>query len=244
MKKPLALINGASYGIGRAIAERLAREGYDLALADLDAAMLEETRAAVLALGAQASLHRLDLRDESLVTDVANATNADCLVNNAGAPSPRMKAIDLTAEAFRATLDISLTGTFLMSQAFARSLRQRGQAGAIVNLASTHGLRAASGHAAYGIAKAGIIQMTRMLADEWAADRIRVNAVAPGATLTETRQAPLSDPAIAQAALGKIPMRRFATPQDIAGAIAFLLSADASYITGEILAVDGGRLTQ
>lgn len=244
MTRRVALVTGASYGIGRAIAERLARDGYDLALADLDPTTLQDTLEAVEAQGAIASLHQLDLCDDSLIACVTEDVGADCLVNNAGAPSPRMPALDLTADAFRKTIAISLTGTFLMSQAFARSLKVRRKSGCIVNIASTHGLRAAQSHAAYGIAKSGVIQMTRMLAGEWATENIRVNAVAPGATLTETRRGPLSDPEIANPALEKIPMQRFAQPSEIASAVSFLLSDDASYITGEILAVDGGRLTQ
>ena len=139
-----------------------------------------------------------------------------------------------------AVLSVNLTGTFFMAQAMGRHLIDAGRPGAIISLASTHGVVGFANASAYGIAKAGIGHMTRMLAIEWAPHRIRVNAVAPGTTETRTRAPRLADPQYRERMLGRIPLGRFGTAEEMAGAVRYLASPQASYITGQILILDGG----
>ena len=137
-------------------------------------------------------------------------------------------------------IDTNLRGAFFLSQSFGRDCIARNRPGAIVNMASTHGMTGIAGRSVYGISKAGLIQMTRMLAIEWADKNIRVNAVAPTTVMTESRQQLLNDPKAREAALARIPTGRFVTPEEIAAAVAYLGGPGAASITGHTLAVDGG----
>jgi NAD(P)-dependent dehydrogenase (short-subunit alcohol dehydrogenase family) len=240
-----ALITGASWGIGHATAIALAEDGFDTAVTDLSTDMLARTVAAVEAKGRRAVPLALDTRDQASVdTCIAEAAAAlpglDTLVNNAGVPSPGKPAIDVTRAEWEQVLAVNLTGSFFMSTAFGRHLIGCGKSGCIVSLSSTHGTVGFAGASAYGIAKAGISHMTRVLAMEWAPHNIRVNAIAPGSTPTESRQRSLSDPARRELMLSRIPLKRFGTPEEMAGAIRYLVSPIASYITGQILLLDGG----
>ena len=237
-------MTGASYGLGAAIAERLASDGFDLVLTDLSVDGLATTAAAVEARGRTCLRLPLDLRDQSQIEEVvAQATRRfaglNTLVNNAGAASPRKPALALTRDDWTGVVDVSLTGSFFMTQAFARAASEGG-GGSVIMIASTHGLVGYPGHSAYGIAKAGVAHMTRALALEWAQYNIRVNAVAPGTVETETRRAALADPQTRQRLMDRIPLGRFAVPADIAGAVSFLASDDAAFVTGHTLVVDGG----
>ncbi len=135
---------------------------------------------------------------------------------------------------------INLTGTIFMSATMGRYLIGEKRPGCVISLASTHGVVGFAGASAYGIAKAGISHMTRMLAIEWAPHNIRVNAVAPGTTLTESRAPSLENPARRELMVNRIPLRRLGAPEEMAGAIRYLASPLASYITGQTLLLDGG----
>lgn len=242
-KRPVALVTGASYGIGGATARTLAREGYDIALCDLNTEMLSETAAAIRDLGARAEAIVLDLADDASIqaaTDAALAAfgTVDVLVNNAGIPF-RKDALDVTREEFNRVMNINLAGTFFMTTALARQWIKSGHHGSVVSVASTHGIHGVPTSSTYGIAKAGISHMTRMLAIEWAPHRIRVNAIAPGSTVTPTRTG-LSDPEKRDALMARFPLGRFGQPEDMAEAIAYLAGPKAGFITGHILVVDGG----
>jgi len=164
----------------------------------------------------------------------------DVLVNNAGVPSPGKPAIELSRSEWDSVISVNLGGTFFMSAAMGRYWISAGQAGCVISLASTHGTVGFAGASAYGIAKAGISHMTRVLAIEWAPHNIRVNVIAPGSTPTESRQRSLTDPVRRELMLSRIPLRRFGTPEEMAGAIRYLASPIASYITGQTLLLDGG----
>jgi NAD(P)-dependent dehydrogenase (short-subunit alcohol dehydrogenase family) len=239
-----ALVTGTSAGLGRAIAAALAREGYDLALTELDTAVLKDTLAYPAIANRKTVPIALDLRSQQSIaaafdTAVQGLGEIDLLVNNAGRALLKPVA-DVTEAEWDDVIDTNLKGAFFLSQLFGRRCIARNRPGVIVSIASTHGVTGIAGRSVYGISKAGLIQMTRMLAIEWADKNIRVNAIAPTTVMTESRLQLLSDPQARQAALARIPLGRFATPEEIGAAVVYLASAGAASITGHTLLVDGG----
>ena len=239
-----ALVTGAASGIGSEIALALAREGYDLAIAEIDTDRLAELLAhpglsnrKVVPLG-------FNLADPTGIAKGFDAARAalgeiDLLVNNA-ARALIKPVVDVTAAEWDDLMDTNLRGAFLLSQCFGRAAIASKRGGAIVTMASTHGMTGIAGRAVYGIAKAGLIQMTKMLAIEWADYGIRANAIAPTTVLTPSRAAMLSDPKAKQQMLERIPTRRFVTPEEVAAAVVYLASPAAASITGHTLLLDGG----
>lgn len=246
MATKAALVTGASAGLGRAIAVALAREGYDLALTELDAAMLHETLADPAIANRKAVPIALDLRSQDSIKAaferaVRELGDIDLLVNNAGRALLK-PAVDVTEAEWNDVIDTNLKGAFFVSQLFGRACIAKNRPGCIVSMASTHGMTGIAGRSVYGISKAGLIQMTRMLAIEWADKNIRVNAIAPTTVMTESRQQMLADPEKRAAALARIPSGRFATPEEIAAAVVYLASRAAASVTGHTLPVDGGLM--
>jgi len=243
--RPVALITGASYGIGGASAEALAAQGYDLVVTDLDAASPAETVRRVEGAGGKALALELDVCDAASIERCLDEAFAvfggiDVLVNNAGRPSPRTPIVEVSREVWDGIMAVNLTGAFFMSQAFAKRLLADGKPGLIISLASTFGIIGLAGASIYGISKAAVSHMTKMMAIEWAQNGIRANAVAPGSTLTETRMQNQMDPKIGPAMRARVPLDRFAEPEEVAAAIAYLASPSATYITGHTLVIDGG----
>jgi 2-deoxy-D-gluconate 3-dehydrogenase len=239
-----ALVTGTSAGLGRAIAAALAREGYDLALTELDTAMLKDTLADPAIANRKVVPVALDLRSQASIKAAfehaaRDLGDIDLLVNNAGRALLK-PVVDVTDAEWDDVIDTNLKGAFFLSQLFGRRCIERGRPGAIVSMASTHGMTGIAGRSVYGISKAGLIQMTRMLAIEWADKNIRVNAIAPTTVMTESRRQLLSDPKAREAALARIPTKRFATPEEIAAAVVYLASPGAASVTGHTLTVDGG----
>ena len=246
--KRVAFVTGASQGIGAAIAVALARDGYDVAVSSTHPDKLAGTLAAAAAAGAKTVPVALDVRSQpSIEKAMAQVLEAcghlDVLVNNAGVPL-RKRALELTAAEWDTVMDVNLSGTFFMSQQMGRHLVKDGRSGSIINIASTHGLVAMEQRSAYGIAKAAVMHMTRMLAIEWADHRIRVNAVAPGRVDTPSRAGALAEPGYRDKALGRIPLGRFGSADEVAGAVRYLASREAAYITGQTLVLDGGLTAQ
>jgi NAD(P)-dependent dehydrogenase (short-subunit alcohol dehydrogenase family) len=242
-----AFVTGAAYGIGAATALALARDGCDLVLADLSEEMLADTATKVRELGRRVLPVRLDLRSQesieaAVATALASFERLDVLVNNAGVPL-RKAALDVTRAEWAQVMDVNLGGSFFMSQAIGRHWIGNGQPGVIVSVASTHGLLGVPGSSTYGISKAGIAHMTRMLAIEWAPHKIRVNAIAPASTETPTRTG-LTDPTRREELLSRFPLHRFGRPEDMAEAITYLASPRAEFITGQVLVLDGGLTVQ
>ena len=240
-----ALVTGASYGIGAATAIGLAEDGFDVAITDLTTVPLAKTQAAIEATGRRCVALALDLRDqasiERTVADAAGQLDGlAVLVNNAGVPSPSRPAIEITREIWDAGIAVNLTGTFFMAREMGRYLIAAARPGTIISLASTHGVVGFQGTTPYGIAKAGVGHMSRILAVEWAPHNIRVNAVAPGTTPTESRAPSLADPKRRETMINRIPLKRLAEVAEVAGAIRYLASPQAAYITGQTLVVDGG----
>jgi NAD(P)-dependent dehydrogenase (short-subunit alcohol dehydrogenase family) len=241
----VAVITGAAQGIGEACARRLAQDGAKLALWDVDLAKAQALAAELQARGASTLAHRCDVSRKSDVEAALAATQrslgpVNALVNNAGI----FKAadfLDITEADWDAVIGVNLKGSFLVAQAVARVMKAHG-GGAIVNMSSVNGTMAIPSIASYNASKGGIDQLTRVMALALADHGIRVNAVGPGTIATElARAAVLGSEEATARILSRTPLRRLGEPAEVADAVAFLLSDAASYITGEILYVDGGR---
>ena len=244
-KGRVAVITGGGTGIGRAIALELAELGADVVVASRDCQHLEPTAEAIRALGRQALVIPTDIRRaeqvEALVQQtVAELGKVDIHVNNAGGQYPG-PAEEFSAEGWRRVIDLNLNGTFYCSQSVARQMMNSG-GGVIINIVANFGLRAAPGLAHSAAARAGVINLTRTLALEWAKYGIRVNAVAPGVVMTEGALSEmLINPDAIERIERAIPLKRLGTPEDVADLVTFLASDAAGYITGETIAIDGGN---
>ena len=237
-----AVVTGGSRGIGRAIALRLATQGADVCFSYRgNAAAAEEATAAIRALGRRGVAVQADVADpqaaDTLIkTAIAELGKVDILVNNAGITRDDL-IMRMSIDAWKEVLDTNLSGAFYAIKAVTRPmLKARG--GRIINITSVSGQAGQMGQANYSSAKAGLIGLTKATARELASRGITVNAVAPGFVLTELTQD------LPQELMGQItertPLGRFGTPEEIASAVAFLASDEAAYITGQVLAVDGG----
>ncbi|MFN2519923.1 MAG: 3-oxoacyl-[acyl-carrier-protein] reductase [Candidatus Limnocylindria bacterium] len=242
----VALVTGAGRGIGRATALRLARDGARVVLnykGNTEAAT--EAARLVGEAGATATLVQGDVSADGEADRIVKEALAfgdgrlDILVNNAGITRDNL-LLRMSTQEWDEVMDLNLRGTFLMTKAAMRPMmKQRG--GRIVNVASIAGIVGNAGQANYSAAKAGIIGFTKTVAREMASRNITVNAVAPGFVSTDLT-GPLPEP-VKDGLMKQIPLGRFGTVDDVAGAIAFLASDDAAYITGQVLVVDGGMVT-
>ncbi len=242
-KGKTALVTGASRGIGRAVAVALARGGANVALnyAGNEAAANEALKLVLAAGAPKAKLYRFDVADPgacgaAVEQVIADLGGLDVLVNNAGIAVDQL-VMRLKDEDWNRQIQVNLTGTFNLIRAAARPM-MKARRGAIVNVASVVGETGNAGQAAYAAAKAGQIGLTKSVARELASRNIRVNAVAPGFIDTDMTAA-LPEAARTKLMEG-IPLARLGTAEDVANAVAFLASDQASYVTGEVLRVNGG----
>lgn len=244
----VAIVTGAAWGIGRVIARHLLGAGAKVALADVDAAGLDDCRASIDPTGESTLAATTDIRSEEDVAKLVEATvegfgRLDILVNNAGV-YPTCDVVDMTVDEWDRVLDVNLKGTFLCAREAARAMIRQGIAGRIVNTASAAGTRGRPGKAAYCSSKAGVILFTKCLALELAAHGILVNAVSPGLVETELKQKALEESELERelhaAKLQRMLLGRACDPNDVAKGVLFLVSPDSSYTTGHVLFVDGG----
>lgn len=250
-----AIVTGAARGLGAAIAARLARDGAAVALVDVNPAVAATAEALALDLaGARVLALAVDVADERACEDaVARAAEflggVDALVNNAGIGGPDSHVLDTPLAEFRRVLEVNLGGAFLASRAAGRVMVAQGGGGAIVNLGSVYGQQGVAGGAAYCASKGGVALLTHSLALELAPHRIRVNTVAPGNMATQMHwdelrfkaaQAGWSFEDQVRATAEAVPLGRHGTGDDIAGTVAWLVSADAAYVTGQTIGVNGG----
>lgn len=249
MNKPsngrVAIVTGASRGIGRAIALGLARDGFDLVVADLPAQQkaLEAVCREIRAIGRAAYAHACDVSDRAQVRAMAEraikeAGHVDVVVNNAGILIAN-SVENLEEAQWDAVLDVNAKGTFLVTQAFLPHMKAR-RYGRIVNIASIGGKHGAPEQAHYSASKAAIMGFTRVLAQEVGTFGITANCVCPGIIVTDMGRVNLDDKAVAQRWIDKTAMARLGQPEDVAGPVCFFASDDSAFVTGQSLNVCGG----
>ena len=246
LQEKIAIVTGGSQGIGKAIAQRFAKEGAVVVIANRQADKGEAAKMEIEKQGGRAVSIPTDISQPDQIDRLVRETEQafgriDILVNNAGVLL-RSTFMDLTQENWDTTMNTNLKGTFLLSQAVARGMIQRKQPGKIINITSIDGevVYYHGAHAAYSVSKAGIIMLTKGMAVELAPHNIHVNAIAPGVIATDIAANTMSNTAHLQQVVKDIPLGRRAQPEEVAGAAVFLASDDASYVIGTTLFVDGG----
>ena len=235
-----AIVTGGGNGIGGAIADRLAADGVHVLVVDIRRERAEAKASEIIAKGGKALGTAADVRvrtdvEAAVKRAVAGFGKLDILVNAAGLMD-RAPFLTTDDDLWRRVIDTNLYGTFIFCQIAARQMVAQKNGGAIVNIASGSGIFGGQGRAAYGASKAGVINLTQTMAIELAPHNIRVNAVAPGPVKTRPEQGPVIGPSVA----GRMPMKRFGRPEEIAAMTAFLASDEASFTTGHTMAADGG----
>lgn len=239
----VALVTGGSRGIGQAVAVGLARAGADVVVASRKLPDLEKVAEQVKGLGrkslaVEAHVGRIEQIGNLVGRVKEEFGRIDILVNNAGTNPTMDPALDIEERAWDSIMNLNLKGLFFLSQAVARVMKEQG-GGKIINIASTAGITPDI-LPVYSISKAGVIMATKVMAQQWAQFNIRVNTVAPGLTKTQFSQALWGNPDILQAVSERTPLGRVAEPEEMVGAIIYLASDASSYVTGQVIVVDGG----
>jgi len=239
----IALITGASRGIGRVLAIGLAQAGADVAIASRKLPDLEKTAEEIRKTGRKCiaiptHVGRIEEINNLVKRVVDEFGKIDILVNNAATNPSMAPAIDVDDRAWDSVMNLNLKGLFFLSQAVARIMKEKG-GGKIINVASIAGI-SPDILPVYSISKAGVIMATKVMAQQWAQYNIRANVVAPGMTKTGFSQPLWGNPDILKAVTSRNPMARIADPEEMLGAVIYLASDASSYVTGQVLAVDGG----
>jgi 2-dehydro-3-deoxy-D-gluconate 5-dehydrogenase len=245
LKGNVAIVTGASRGLGQGMALALAEAGADIALVARTRSSLEETAASVEKAGSRGFVVQADLSQSGEAERVVHDTfmqfgRIDILLNAAGT-QVRKPISEMTEQDYDYLMSVNLKSLYFLSQAAAKEMSKNGK-GKIINIASLTSFIGISNISIYGTSKGGVASMTRQFAVELAKHNIQVNAISPGYFITELTAALFNDPERAKWVLGKIPMSRTGTPEDLAGAVVFLASNASDYVTGQILSVDGGWL--
>ena len=240
-----AFVTGASRGIGKVIAVALAEAGADVALVARSESGLADTASDITALGRKAFVIPADVTSQPAVADAAAAAidqlgHVDIVVNNAGGSNFMVGFRDLRLTGWDKIMRLNLDSAVYVCHAFAGHLLDRGE-GSVINVASVAGVAASPLISPYGAAKAGLISLTKSLAVEWAPQSVRVNALCPGWTATDLNRNLWQDEVAGPATIATVPMQRWARPEEMAGPAVFLASAASSYMTGQVLLIDGGQ---
>jgi len=243
-----AFVTGASRGIGRSIAVALAAAGADVALVARSEAGLADTAADITALGRKAvvipaDVTRKDEVDLAVAAAVGQLEHIEIVVNNAGGSRFMAPFLDLRLEGWDKLMKLNLDSAVYVLHAIGPHLIERGD-GSVINVASVAGVGGAAALSPYGAAKAGLISLTRTLAVEWGTTGVRVNALCPGWTATDLNRNIWEDPQAGPARVATVPMRRWGRADEMAGPAVFLASPASSYMTGQVLLVDGGQTTE
>ena len=239
----IALVTGAARGIGQAIALKLAADGADLALCDLQAEWLEETAAKVKDLGRRVECYSVDVSNGDAVSETVKTIEKDfgqidVLVNNAGITKDGL-IMRMSEDDWDAVLNVNLKGVFLFTKAAMRGMMKK-RSGSIVNIASVIGLIGNAGQANYAASKGGVIAFTKTVARELSSRNIRCNAIAPGFIRTKMTDELSED--VQQKMLTQIPLNRFGDPEDVANVVAFLAGNASGYVTGQVISTCGGMV--
>jgi NAD(P)-dependent dehydrogenase (short-subunit alcohol dehydrogenase family) len=240
-----ALVTGASRGIGQVIAVAFARAGADVALAARTAEGLAATAKEIRDLGREAveipaDLTARDTAEDVVRTAIKELGHLDIVVNNAGGSNFVVPFLDMRVSGWEKVLRLNLDATMWICQAAGAHLTARGT-GSVINIASVAGLAAAPFLAPYGAAKAGVVSLTKTLASEWGRSGVRVNALCPGWTATDLNRNLWDSPDGGAAVIATVPLGRWARPDEMAGPAVFLASDASSFMTGQVLAIDGGQ---
>lgn len=245
-QRDVVVVTGGSGGFGQAFARRFARMGARVAVWDIDSDAGEELVRGLVAEGGDAIFTKVDLASRAEIQSAVSRTLQDqgtpyCIINNASI-YPRASLIDMAPDVWEHALKVNITAPFLILQAFGpRMIEQK--RGVVINIASGRGVEGAANGAAYACTKAAILSLTKSLALEWAKHNIRVNAIIPGVSLTaQPLAAGISPEELIERGRNTIPLGRVGYPDDMAGLAAFLASADAAYMTGQGIAMNGGRV--
>ena len=242
----VAMVTGASRGLGQYLGRALARAGADLVITSRDAAALTPFQREIEALGRRALPLALDVRDHgsiqrAVAAAVAHYGRIDILVNNAGC-NVRKPALDVTWDDWNLVLDTNLRGTFFVAQAVARQMVSR-KYGRIINIGSVTSVAGYAGLGPYGASRGGVKQLTMSLADDWGVHGVTVNCLAPGWFKTAQNAVMYENKEWVEYLCDRIPLKRPGQPQDLDGAVVFLASEASGYVTGQTLLVDGGIST-
>jgi NAD(P)-dependent dehydrogenase (short-subunit alcohol dehydrogenase family) len=241
----VVVVTGGGGGFGRAFCRRFARGGAKVAVWDVDTKAGEETVRQIQAEGGEASFFKVDLANAGEIDTAVKQTLATygapyCVINNASI-YPRASVIDMEPQVWERTLKINITAPFLILRAFGPGMIAR-KRGVVINIASGRGLEGAANGANYACSKAALLSLTKSLALEWAQHNIRVNAIIPGVSLTAQPLENTTPEELLSRGKNSIPLGRVGYPDDMAGLAAFLASADAAYMTGQGVAMNGGRV--
>jgi len=244
-KNKVVLITGGSRGIGQAIALKMAQAGADVAIASRKISDLEKVAEEINKTGGKclpfaAHIGRMDEISSLVQNVVKEFGKIDILINNAGTSPTMAPAIEIDERAWDSIINLNLKGLFFLSQAVARVMKEKG-GGKIINISSTAGITPDI-LPIYSISKAGVNMATKVMAKEWAIYNIRINAIAPGITKTRFSEAIVNNKDILNIAMSRTPLGRPAEPEEMVGAVMYLASDESSYVTGQVLVIDGGMI--